>query len=93
MVGDTERGVCRGRDLPSVMPIACERMRERHREAGRMGGGRKFLGSRRTRPVGVASGPKQRQFAAGALLEVQASSSALELSAPDNEGAALLPLA
>jgi hypothetical protein len=88
MVGHTERGLCRGHDLQSAMPLAGERVRERHREAGGVGGGREFLGARRARPVCIASGPEQRQFAASAVLEAQTSGPAPQIAVPDDEGAA-----
>jgi hypothetical protein len=79
MVCDTEGGLCGCRDLPGAMTIAGECVSECHREASRVGRGRKFLGGRCTGPVAVASRPEQRQFAAGSVLEPQQTEEELQL--------------
>ena len=87
MVCDTEGGPCGCRDLPGAMTIAGERVSECHREASRVGRGRKSLRCRCAGPVAVASRPEQRQFAAGPVLEPQTSCSALEVAAPNDDRA------
>jgi hypothetical protein len=89
MVCGTEGGPCGCGDLPGAMTIAGERVSECHREASRVGRGRKFLGGRCARPVAVASRSEQRQFAASPVLEPQISCSALEVAAPNDDRAAV----